>query len=58
VPYTSFLNKEHVSTATVLAIEGKMSIPNLSFRPELQLLEKVSSPQFRRSSVQLRQLCI
>lgn len=30
MPNTSFLTKEHVGAATVLAVEDKMSFPNLT----------------------------
>lgn len=39
---TSFLTREHVGTATLLAVEDKMSFPNLTLGKEHWLLEKES----------------
>lgn len=50
MPNNSFLTKEHVGTAAVLAVEDKMSIPNLTLGKEHRLLEKRITPlQFHRS---------
>lgn len=42
MPNTCFLTKEHVGSVTVLALEDKMSFPNLTLEKEHWLLEKES----------------